>query len=82
MLKKISNADEMSFLVISETYPDDYILAQITKTDDNAGVELGIVLYTSPAQEELYLLAEKEGLSLETIIIEGENLRPMLGGFM
>ncbi|MCL2198645.1 MAG: hypothetical protein FWB80_06960 [Defluviitaleaceae bacterium] len=82
MAQKINDTNEMSFMKIGETYPDDYILVRIIKMNNETGVHTGKALYTSAKKEDLYPYAEKESTAGETITLQGENLRPILGGFL
>jgi len=76
------NATAMGFINIVETYPDVYILVRIVEIDHDNGRAVGIALYTAASQEELSAYAKKKGLINETMILQGENLVPMIGGLL
>ena len=78
----VKGEKEMGFVRIAETYPDYYILVKIVEIDHSKGKETGIVLYISTSQEELVSYARSEGLIDVTIILQGENLLPVLGGLL
>ena len=81
-MSKIINAVEMGFVRIVEMYPNDYILVRIIEIDYDKGREVGIAIYTASSWEELYSYAKKEGIVGETIVLQGENLVPVLGGIL
>ena len=82
MIRTISSEEELSFLRISEMYPDEYILARIVEIDHSVGKETGIVLCVSESRNELNSFAKNENIIEETIVIEGDNLTPVLGGLL
>ncbi|MDR2570956.1 MAG: hypothetical protein LBD23_11805 [Oscillospiraceae bacterium] len=81
-MSKIKNAMEMSFLSISEMYPDEYILVKIIEINHENGNTLGIAIYTASSQDDLDEYAIKEGLINDTIVLQGENLFPVMGGII
>ena len=81
-MSKINNAVEMGFIRIVEMYPNDYILVRIIEMDHENGREIGIALYTASSWEELCVYAKNEGIINETIVLQGENLVPVLGGIL
>ena len=80
MLVKIEDATAMGFVRIEEEYPDEYILVKIVEIDHGKGKETGLPLYLSESWSELALKAKSDGLNTETIILQGVNLKPELGG--
>lgn len=81
-MSKIENAKEMIFVRIVEEYPDEYILVKIIEIDHSKGRKIGLAIYTAPSWEELHAYAEKEGLIESTIILQGINLMPIIGGLL
>ena len=79
---KVDDNTEMGFVRIAETYPDNFILVKIVEIDHSKGIETGIVLYISTSREELVSQAKTEGIMDITIVIQGENLVPVLGGLL
>jgi hypothetical protein len=81
-MSKIMNAIEMGFVRIAEAYPDEFILVRIVEIDHEKGKETGIAIYTAASRQELIAYAKKEGILESTIIIQGENLIPLIGGLL
>jgi hypothetical protein len=81
-MSKIINATATGFINIVEAYPDLYILVRIIEIDPDNGRAVGIALYTATSQEELTAYAKKEDIINETMILQGENLVPMVGGLL
>ena len=81
-MSKVVNAAVMGFVRITEIYPDEYILVRIVEIDHDKGRELGIAIYTAASREELTAYAKNESIHGETIILQGENLTPVLGGVL
>jgi len=81
-MSRVLDAKVTGFINIVEEYPDAYILVRIVEIDHNNGRALGIALYTAASQEELSAYAKIEGLINETMILQGENLVPMIGGLL
>ena len=81
-MHKIENATAMGFVRIAEAYPNEYILAKIVEIDHSKGRETGIPLYLSESWGELADKARNDGLNTETIILQGDNLKPVLGGLL
>lgn len=79
MVQKKDEGAVMNFVKISETYPDAYILVKIVELDYSKGKERGTVLYTSESRDELVALSRNEEIDGETVIMQGENLLPMVG---
>ena len=81
-MPKVIDAAVMGFIKIAETYPNEYVLARIVEIDHAIGKETGIAIYTASTWEELEVYAKSEGIIEETTIIQGENLIPIIGGFL
>jgi len=81
-MSRIVNAVEMGFVRIVEMYPDDYILVKIVEINHEKGREIGVAIYTAKTWDELSAYAVKEGILNETIILQGENLIPVLGNLI
>ena len=81
-MRKISSSTEMSFIKIIETYPDEYVLVRITALDHNKGKEAGVALYASTSRDELSAVSRHGSIVGDSIILEGENLLPVLGGLL
>ena len=81
-MRKIEDATTMGFVRIAETYPDEYILVKIVEIDHSKGRETGLPLYLSENWSELAKKARKDGLNSETIILQGDNLMPVLGNML
>ena len=81
-MPKVMNATVMGFVRIAEAYPDEYILVRIVEIDHDKGKETGIVICTAASREELTAYAKEERITAETIILQGENLTPVLGGVL
>jgi len=81
-MSRVMNAIEMGFVRIAETYPDEYILVRIIEINHEKGRMIGIALCTAKARAELVAYAKKEGIFDETVILQGENLIPILGGLL
>jgi len=81
-VSKVINAAAMGFISIAEAYPDLYILVRIIEINHDNGKAVGIALYTASSHEELSAFAKEEGIINETIILQGENLVPMIGGLL
>jgi len=81
-MSKVMNASEMGFVRIAETYPDDYILVRIIEINHEKGRMIGLALYTAKTRAELVAYAKNEGIFNETVILQGENLIPVLGGLL
>ena len=81
-MRKVEDAATMGFVRIVETYPNEYILVKIVEIDDSKGTEIGIPLYISANSVELAKKAKNDGLNMETIILQGVNLMPVLGGLL
>jgi hypothetical protein len=81
-MSRVINAIEMGFVRIAEEYPDEYILVRIIEINHEKGRMVGIALYTAKKRSELVAYAKKEGLINETVILQGENLVPVLGGLL
>jgi len=81
-MSKVVDSTVMGFIRIAEAYPDEYILVRIVEINHDKGVERGIAIYTAALREELTAYARNEGLLGETIILQGENLAPVLGGVL
>ena len=81
-MPEVMNATVMGFVKIAETYPDEYVLVRIVEIDHDKGRETGMVIYTAPTWEELEVYARNEGIIEETTIVQGENLVPIIGGFL
>ena len=79
-MSKVMNTTVMGFVRIAETYPDEYILVRIVEIDHDKGRETGIAIYTAAAREDLTAYAKEKSIDGETIILQGENLTPVLGG--
>jgi len=73
MLNTIDNGTEMSFIEIAETYPDNYILVQITIGQNGSIPEIGMPICLGDNQEELLVLARENNIRDVTIVIDGEN---------
>jgi hypothetical protein len=82
MHKKIENAETQNFVNIVEVYPNEHILVRIVEINHEKGVEKGIPLFTSTARSELVALSKQEGIRNETIILNGLNLMPVIGGLL
>ena len=80
MVKKISDGVVMDYYRISEVYPDDYILTEEVEVDYSKGIEKGTVLYTSESDSELLDLMVEKGLLGKGLIVEGNNLHPLIAG--
>ena len=76
------DATAMGFIRIVEAYPDLYILVKIIEIDHDNGKAVGIALFTAASHEELSAYAKNKGIINETIILQGENLVPMIGGLL
>ena len=81
-MSRVINAVAMGFVSIAEEYPNEYILVRIVEINHEKGVEKGIAIYTASSRDELVSYAKKEGIIGETIILQGENLIPVLGGLL
>jgi len=81
-MSRVMNATAMGFISIVEAYPDLYTLVKIIEINHENGNAIGIALYTATSHEELSAYAKKEGITNETIILQGENLVPMIGGLL
>ena len=81
-MSRIVNATAMGFVRIVEMYPDVYILVRIIEIDHDKGKEVGVAIYTASSREELDAYAKSEGIVNETIVLQGENLTPVLGGIL
>jgi hypothetical protein len=81
-MSKVMNATEMGFIRIAEMFPDEYILVKIIEIDHKKGKETGIAIYTAESRDELVAYAKKERSLGNTIILQGENLVPVLGGLL
>ena len=81
-MPKVANATIMGFVRIAETYPDEYILVRIVEIDHDKGRETGIAICTAASREELTAYVKNESINGETIILQGENLTPVLGGVL
>ena len=81
-MSKILNAAVMGFIKIVESYPDEYILVKTIEINHNNGNAVGIAIYTASSREELTAYAKKEGIISETVILQGENLAPIVGGLI
>ena len=81
-MRMVKDAPVMSFLDIGEEYPDDYALVRIVEIDHSKGVQVGIVLCVSSSDSELYAYSNREGIAEITIVIQGDNLLPVLGGLL
>ena len=81
-MRRVEDAMTMGFVRIVETYPDEYILVKIVEIDDSKGTETGLPLYISGNSDELAKKAKTDGLNMETIILQGVNLMPVLGGLL
>jgi hypothetical protein len=82
MVQKKDGGAVMNFMKISETYPDAYILVKIVEIDHSKGKETGTVLYTSESRDELANLSKNGAIAERTIILQGENLIPVMGGVL
>jgi len=71
MLKTIDNGTEMSFVEIAETYPDNYVLVQITVGHIP---EIGTPICLGDNHEELLVYARTNNIREGTLAIDGENL--------
>jgi len=81
-MSKVMDATEMGFIRIAEMFPDEYILVRIIEINHEKGKETGIAIYTAKSRDELVAYAKKEGIICNTIILQGENLVPVLGGLL
>ena len=72
----------MGFVRIIELYPNDYILVKIIEIDHEKGRETGIAIYTASTWQELSDYAKEEGIINDTIILQGENLIPVMGNLL
>jgi hypothetical protein len=81
-MQKVENAETRNFVNIVEAYPDEYILVKIVEIDHDKGAETGIPLYTGATRGELVALSKREGIFAKTMILEGENLLPVIGGLL
>jgi hypothetical protein len=82
MARKTDMTDVLSFVRIMEAYPDDYILVRIAEIDHDKGTQTGTAIYTSASRKDLVSLTKREGIGNGTIILQGENLAPMIGGLL
>jgi hypothetical protein len=82
MVQKKEGGAVMNFMKISETYPDAYILVKIVEIDHSKGREAGTVLYTGDSRDELASLSKSGEVADRTIILQGENLIPVMGGVL
>jgi len=81
-MSRVMDASAMGFVRIAEEYPDEYILVRIIEINHEKGKMIGIALYTAKTRSELVAYAKKEGIIKETVILQGENLIPVLGGLL
>jgi len=81
-MSKVINATVMGFVAIAEMYPNEYILVKIVEINHENGKETGIAIYTAKTREELVAYAKTENILGNTVILQGENLVPVLGGLL
>jgi hypothetical protein len=81
-MQKIDNTETQNFVNIVEVYPDEHILVEIVEINHDKGVEKGIPLYTSGTRGELVALSKHEDIRAKTIILDGLNLLPVVGGLL
>ena len=81
-MRKVEDATTKGFVRIVEEYPDEYILVKIVEIDHANGCETGLPMYLSESWSELAIKARDDGLNAETIILQGINLMPVLGGLL
>jgi len=82
MIRTIENGEIMDITVIEETYPDDYILVLVTSFEPSSGRGEGIPVYLCTEDIPLLKKSKEFDKPSDTMIIQGRNLNPVLGGFM
>jgi len=82
LIRPIEEGKEMDIVAIEETYPDDYILILRTAFDPINGRGKGVPMFL--CEDDSPLLKKRKGLDKpsDTMILQGRNLNPILGGFM
>ena len=82
IVERVEEEAELSFLAIQANYPDRYILVRIVRLDYSRGIELGVPLYTGDSMESLGSLAVEQNILNGTVVLQGNNLLPVIGGIL